>query len=677
MPSVLSVLSASALVMGGLNFFVEAGRAPSSGGRLGRRLASDDDIIHYTTCTEMQFKENLWLDRQTIEFSSEKNRPIHEFKLSGPHDSWGCGTQGQDSTFRRFEVTTIADVEATPGGVQHTPWNEGANAGIVFFDRHDLDCNPGFGGEPKVMTSFKLDTNTGFDSKIRFQFTCGSLGGKHNKFVINPNTNENNWWGTSDSGWHSTDLSDAGHFLDFLDRHRVECPPDMALAQLKGHAQGNQFQWMFRCLKISSKKDPNLLLSGENGATDAPDLGATNAPVLGAPLEGKRHDDGVTTHYTTCTEMQFKENLFLDRQTVQFSDSKDRPIVEFQLSGPHSAWGCSTEGQDSAYRRFEVTTMAGATLTPEDTKYTPWNDGADAGIVFFDRHDMDCNQGWPSDYPRVMTSWKLETQTGFNKQMRFKYTCGSTRDQKNEAIKVNVGGNSWWGTDDAGWMNTGFNDAGHFLDFLDRHHVECPPGQALAQLKGDTKGSQFRWMYRCLEITLGKGLQPNGPLLGETNDATPRPTLSGLPLVTPKPTLSGLPLVTPKPTLSGLPLVTPKPTLSGLPLVTSRPTAARLGAPAPGPIVGAKCEGVQKFSKAAHKRFCTARKAEGKQSCEAAACKYKRRVKSNKRKAGKATCKAQREKKLKCSMVSLEHCCGFSGCQRVGGKCAGEFAGFD
>merc|ERR1719461_1658849 len=143
--------------------------------------------------------------------------------------------------------------------------------------------------------------------------------------------------------------------------------------------------------------------------------------------------------------------------------------------------------------------------------------------------------------------------------IRFKYTCGRSWMGKSGYGLVEMP--SWWHYSASGWQSTPWNDAGDSLEYLDRHDPRCPAGQAIAQLKAEANGNQFRWRYRC--ITVSKPATPN-----PTPMPTPLPTSSPTPAPTRKPT--------PNPTLMPSPLPSLSPTLAP---TTSDPSPAPTAIP--------------------------------------------------------------------------------------------------
>jgi len=206
--------------------------------------------------------------------------------------------------------------------------------------------------------------------------------------------------------------------------------------------------------------------------------------------------------------MHDRKILYLNRQTIAFDKDNQHhpePIRGFQLSHPDWVDGCNNENE----RYFKVTSLLNTDVVVDRVRWTDWSEGADKEIIYLNRHHIQCNNKW-TELPRVLTFLKLHTnKPGMHgvdaswpedTRFRFEYHCASDFEGSGDVRQP-----AWWFSDDNGMQYTPWDAAGLYLQFLDRHEVMCPPGNAIAELQADhqlREGiDEFRWKFRCIPVT--------------------------------------------------------------------------------------------------------------------------------------------------------------------------------
>ena len=105
--------------------------------------------------------------------------------------------------------------------------------------------------------------------------------------------------------------------------------------------------------------------------------------------------------------------------------------------------------------------------------------GNSGGIIFLDRISIYC----PDD--QFMTAWR-PNQLG-NDHWQFIYNCSSFTTTYSQSLCIS--------------KNTGYNDPGDNIIYLDRHSVSCGKGMGLVGWNGATdqgpNGFRFRFEYKC------------------------------------------------------------------------------------------------------------------------------------------------------------------------------------
>jgi hypothetical protein len=108
---------------------------------------------------------------------------------------------------------------------KQTAWNDSGGSKTQFIDRHNVDCLP------NAISAFKLERK---GEQMRYLYTCAQgLFGP----AVGAGTAEN---------------EGGGGRMEYLDRHNVECPANMAIAQFKLNSK-NDGNTRTRGLKDSNK----------------------------------------------------------------------------------------------------------------------------------------------------------------------------------------------------------------------------------------------------------------------------------------------------------------------------------------------------------------------------------------------------------------------------------------
>jgi hypothetical protein len=106
---------------------------------------------------------------------------------------------------------------------KQTAWNDSGGSKTQFIDRHNVDCLP------NAISAFKLERK---GQQMRYLYTCAQgLFGP----AVGAGTAEN---------------EGGGGRMEYLDRHNVECPANMAIAQFKLNSKndGNTISYSYNCI---------------------------------------------------------------------------------------------------------------------------------------------------------------------------------------------------------------------------------------------------------------------------------------------------------------------------------------------------------------------------------------------------------------------------------------------
>ncbi|KAK3262210.1 hypothetical protein CYMTET_28918 [Cymbomonas tetramitiformis] len=146
---------------------------------------------HYSSCTHLRYRQDEYLDRQSVGDSCSANQPLTGFGL----ESGGC--DGEDM---RYKYSCGAS-ESSFGLVEKTSGCETmVNKDVEFLDRQDPFC-----AANEAMTKFTVVGCGG--ENMEYKFSCVDLGET-----------------TAPTTYHSSCEHEKGQKLQYLDRLDVECP---------------------------------------------------------------------------------------------------------------------------------------------------------------------------------------------------------------------------------------------------------------------------------------------------------------------------------------------------------------------------------------------------------------------------------------------------------------------
>jgi hypothetical protein len=115
-----------------------------------------------------------------------------------------------------------------------TPANDWGSGSIYFLDRHDVKCGAG-----SALLGFHLFRPS--DNQIQYQFDCITSQSISSRTTLQSSTPFNST-GTDDK-----------NSANFLDRHNVQCPANMALQEFKLNRNpnnGGEIQYLYTCVGI-------------------------------------------------------------------------------------------------------------------------------------------------------------------------------------------------------------------------------------------------------------------------------------------------------------------------------------------------------------------------------------------------------------------------------------------
>ena len=112
--------------------------------------------------------------------------------------------------------------------------NDSGNGQISLLDRHNVDCPTG------LLTQAKLEKSKD-GKKYRYKYGCKEL---QSKDCTKYNT-----------GWN---IKGEGEKNIYLERHKIQCPPDKALKQFKLVQKGDKIRYDYTCCEPVSKVSEKL-----------------------------------------------------------------------------------------------------------------------------------------------------------------------------------------------------------------------------------------------------------------------------------------------------------------------------------------------------------------------------------------------------------------------------------
>ncbi|KAK3272523.1 hypothetical protein CYMTET_19185 [Cymbomonas tetramitiformis] len=179
---------------------------------------------HHSSCTHLRYRQDEYLDRQSVGDSCSANHPLTGFGL----ESGGC--DGEDM---RYKYSCGAS-ESSFGLVEKTSGCEAmVNKDVEFLDRQDPFC-----AANEAMTKFTVVGCGG--ENMEYKFSCVDLGET-----------------TAPTTYHSSCEHERGTKLEHLDRLAVECPEGEVLNGfvLEG-CGGDNMRYRYTCVKELASPPP-------------------------------------------------------------------------------------------------------------------------------------------------------------------------------------------------------------------------------------------------------------------------------------------------------------------------------------------------------------------------------------------------------------------------------------
>lgn len=281
--------------------------------------------------------------------------------------------------------------------------------------------------------------------------------------------------------------------LIYLDRHNVQCQNYFAL---RGFALENDQQGHVRYRYLCCEQERNYGPGDSRAPTPVPSFAPSPAPtrynvlLVSADMPVKS---------TTRFELSPNINMISTLAKGQGPDCDDTPLAFVQFQNVNGLGG-------QGYWNYRCANLVPEKIPKAYVKSTPsaWQD-VGLGNIYLDRQRIACPDN------QFMTAFRPNSDNP--SRLRFTYSC--TNYDKGP-IKYGS----------CAWKDTGLNDNGNGLIYLDRHVVSCGTSQGLVAFEGFNSNGQFRLNYKCCDASLGiPTAQPTmEPTFEPTNEPVSRPT---------------------------------------------------------------------------------------------------------------------------------------------------------
>ena len=139
----------------------------------------------------------------------------------------------------QYKYNCCPDTSKAGVSSKWTSWNDSGNGQISLLDRHNVNCPTG------LLTQANLEKSKD-GKKYRYKYGCKELQSK--------DCTEHN------TGWN---IKGEGEKNIYLDRHKIQCPPDKVLKQFKLVQNGDKIRYDYTCCEPVSKVSEKL--SGTGG----------------------------------------------------------------------------------------------------------------------------------------------------------------------------------------------------------------------------------------------------------------------------------------------------------------------------------------------------------------------------------------------------------------------------
>ena len=134
----------------------------------------------------------------------------------------------------QYKYKCCPDTSKAGVSTRWTGLNDSGNGQISLLDRHNVDCPTG------LLTQAKLEKSKD-GKKYRYKYGCKEL---QSKDCTKYNT-----------GWN---IKGEGEKNIYLERHKIQCPPDKALKQFKLVQKGDKIRYDYTCCEPVSKVSEKL-----------------------------------------------------------------------------------------------------------------------------------------------------------------------------------------------------------------------------------------------------------------------------------------------------------------------------------------------------------------------------------------------------------------------------------
>ncbi|KAK3262211.1 hypothetical protein CYMTET_28919 [Cymbomonas tetramitiformis] len=187
-------------------------------------MQSLEETRQYSSCSHLRYRQDEYLDRQSVGDSCSANQPLTGFGL----ENNGC--HGEDMRYKYgcgASVSSFGLVEKTSG------CEAMVNKDVEFLDRQDPFC-----AANEAMTKFTVVGCGG--ENMEYKFSCVDLGET-----------------TAPTTYHSSCEHERGTKLEHLDRLDVECPEGELLnGFVMEGCGGDNMRYRYTCVKELASPPP-------------------------------------------------------------------------------------------------------------------------------------------------------------------------------------------------------------------------------------------------------------------------------------------------------------------------------------------------------------------------------------------------------------------------------------
>ena len=192
------------------------------------------------------------------------------------------------------------------------------------------------------------------------------------------------------------------------------------------------------------------------------------------PDPGKQNESAVPVPYTVG---ETYDTGYYNNDNGIFR-VQDRPLDQCNTTGKAiGSFKLQTQDDPLEFRyTYNCRNIGDNDKNNQSTSHTTTiNDSGGGSVVFLDRHDVKCPDN------QVMSNLTLKSNDD-NSSVWYEYDCKNVNATTCET-----------------YTTTFAPSGGGAIEYLDRHHVNCPNDKALNQfrLKRDQDGTNYRYEYTC------------------------------------------------------------------------------------------------------------------------------------------------------------------------------------